>query len=158
LRQASVICKYRKGNEIRTCDILQALTNMNRSMYWDSKEAPESLDTTTTEEADVEDDHDDAMEEDEQEEEGDMGWEKVSKANEEEEGSDSYFNSASFKQVVDVVRTRDQSSESYEVLQAATEDYLWSLVEASARSANFVGRSEIGAEEVKFAIQMTQRQ
>jgi len=155
LRQATVICKYRKGEEIRTCDILQALTNLNRPMYWDSKETAVESKDATTEEVEDDGDDEDAMEEDE---EGDNVWEKESKANEEEDGNDTYFNAVSFRAVVDVIRTRDQSSESYEVLQAATENYLWTLVEASARSANFVGRTEIGAEEVKFAIQMTQRQ
>jgi histone H3/H4 len=97
---------------------------------------------------------DDEEEEDfseEEDEEVDMG--------EEAEEENTSLNVAAFRRLVDVTNRWDTelSPESYACLQATTEDFLVSLIQASGRSSHFAGRREVTEEDVRFAQLMTQQ-
>eukprot|EP01088_Endostelium_zonatum_P009919 TRINITY_DN23239_c0_g1_i1.p1 TRINITY_DN23239_c0_g1~~TRINITY_DN23239_c0_g1_i1.p1 ORF type:complete len:118 (-),score=41.16 TRINITY_DN23239_c0_g1_i1:38-355(-) len=100
----------------------------------------------------------DCMEED-LEESDNNGWEQVKNqqsATEDDESSKvTVFERSAFHNVVDVLRSMAVSGEGYEVIQTATENYIVGLIGDCSRSAEFVGKKEIGGDEVRFVLKMT---
>jgi histone H3/H4 len=134
------------------------LNIIGRPLYWKASIEAETVEESgeameedaMEEEAEAEDEQDFSEEEDD--EEVDMGAEEV-------EEDTSSLNVAAFKRLVDVINRSDieMSAESYSCLQATTEDFLVSLIQASSRSSHFAGRYEITEEDVRFAQLMTQQ-
>jgi histone H3/H4 len=133
------------------------LNLMNRPIYWKSEEASPAVDESVDGEAMEEDGMDEEEEEVFSEEEED---EEVMEQAEEQEEETTCLGVAAFKRLVDVINRCDSvefSSESYGCLQATTEDFLVSLIQASGRSSHFAGRKEVTEEDVRFAQLMTQQ-
>jgi histone H3/H4 len=100
------------------------------------------------------------MDEEEEEVFSEEEDEEVMEQAEEQEEETTCLGVAAFKRLVDVINRCDSvefSSESYGCLQATTEDFLVSLIQASGRSSHFAGRKEVTEEDVRFAQLMTQQ-
>lgn len=138
------------------------LNIMGRPLYWkgaveETVEEPAEQSVDNGEEDAMEED---GMEEEEDEEFSDEDDEEVEMEQAADEVDDeSALNVAAFKRLVDVMNHAevDVSADSYACLQATTEDFLASLLQASSRSAIFAGRKEVTDDDVRFAQLMTQQ-
>lgn len=156
LARSVVHAEYRGSSGVIVTDILSVLSVMGRPLYWKGC-IEESVVTGDA-------DDDDAMDEDQEEEEQEFSEEEEEEiemdqaADDEEE--DSSLSTPAFHRLIDVINHHESvelSADSYSCLQATTEDYIVSLVQASARSSHFAGRSEVTDEDVRFAQMMTQQ-
>jgi histone H3/H4 len=139
---------------------LTVLNILGRPLYW---KGPTEEVASEVAEADAEAMEEDAMEEEEafDDEEEDFSEEEDEEVDmgEEAEEENTSLNVAAFRRLVDVTNRWDTelSPESYACLQATTEDFLVSLIQASGRSTHFAGRREVTEEDVRFAQLMTQQ-
>ncbi len=129
------------------------LNIIGRPLYWKgpTEEAASEVAEAMEEDAMEEEEAVDEEDSDEEDEEVDMG--------EEGEEDNTSLNVAAFRRLVDVTNRWDTelSADSYSCLQATTEDFLVSLIQASGRSSHFAGRREVTEEDVRFAQLMTQQ-
>lgn len=161
LERSVVHAEYREASQVVVSDVLNVLNILGRPLYW---KGPTEEVASEVAEADAEAMEEDAMEEEEafdDDEEEDFSEEEDEEVDmgEEAEEENTSLNVAAFRRLVDVTNRWDTelSPESYACLQATTEDFLVSLIQASGRSSHFAGRREVTEEDVRFAQLMTQQ-